>query len=162
MLAVRKMAWCAAVIETRGKIRCVENPLRASIQLILQVQSSRIAVVDRVGELTGSNVTYSERKKLEYVRKPCLDHCTDAHAHVANEIPPMALWAVTGAAAAIVLDNLIPFIVVDDGLQLVVDNVIAGLPKSGQGRPAIEQAIIRLRKKGWRIPDGLWPEKAGD
>lgn len=158
-MAVQKLAWFSAVVETRGKMRCVDRA-NGGVQLFLQVQSSRIAVVERLGQMTKTVVTYTDRKELEFDRRPCADHCTDAHSHVRVEIPPMALWAVSGVAAAIVLDNLIPYTVANnDQLRTIVGNVIGNLPRSGQGRPAIDLAIVRLRQRGWRIPDALWPQK---
>jgi hypothetical protein len=160
MLAVRKLAWAAAIVESQGKIRCQANFQRRTSQLILQVQSSRIPVVERLGHLTDSKIQYTDAKVIESDRHPCLEHCTEAHVHVITEIPPMALWAITGAGAAVVLDNLIPHIVSNAGLQLLVDNLIDELPDpGGRGWPAIEKVLVRLRKIGWRIPDALWPRE---
>jgi hypothetical protein len=161
MLAVRKLAWAAAIVESQGKIRLSKNLQRSTDALIMQMQSSRIPLVERLAAMTGSKVQYSAPKTIELDRRACVDHCTDPHVHVVAEIPAMALWAITGAGAAVVLDNLMPHFVSSTGLQLMVDNVIEGLPQPGmQGWHAIEQVLVRLRKLGWRIPDPLWPERA--
>lgn len=146
-------AWMAGVIETRGKIRFTNDAERKTNQLVLQVRTSHTAIVTRLSELTGTKANYVTAKQIRQAdRRPCTEHCTDPHSHTVAEIPEFSIWAISGAGAAIVLDNLAPFFVTETGVQTVADNILAGLPQAGRGRFAVDQTIIRLRKLGWRIP----------
>lgn len=157
---VAQLGWMAGVLETRGKIRRVDNPLRKTVQLILQVQSRHLDVVNRMCELTGVRSQPTAAKQIaDQHRRGCVDHCPEPHFHVTPYLPAMNRWAVTGAGAAIVLHNLMPYLCMVGGMQAVVDEVIAALPAAGRGRPAVEASIARLRKLGWVIPPGLVPEQ---
>lgn len=147
-------AWMAGVVEMRGKIRFVLAANHS--QLVLQVQSQHIHLVEKLGELTGTKVGYQDEKTIKSARRLCTEHCEEAHVCIVATLKPMAIWHVSGAAAAIVLFNLTPFIVNDTGLMLIVDNVLDSLPKEGdlRGRSAVDQMIIRLKKLGWKIPNG--------
>lgn len=153
-MKVAQLAWMAGVIETRGKIRVTVNPQRAKTsQLILQVQSQHLPIVNRLGELTGIKVDPKPPRTIESSRRACTEHCTESHVCVIAELPEMALWSISGSGAAIVLRNLMPYLVTDTGLQAVIDNIFASLPKTdARGRSAVDQSIIRLRKLGWAIP----------
>jgi hypothetical protein len=159
---VVQKAWMAGVIETRGKVRFTNNPDRKTNQLVLQVRTGHTAVATRLCELTGIRVDIKENKSIRVAdRRPCAEHCQEAHSHVIAEIPEHAVWAISGAGAAIVLDNLVPFFVTTDGLQVVADNILARLPQAGRGRSAVDQTILRLKRLGWRIPDAAMEHFVG-
>lgn len=154
MITSRQKAWMAGVIETRGKIRFTNDPMRKTNQLVLQVRTSTIPIVHRMCELTGVAYNHQNVKSIVVAdRRPCIEHCTEAHSHVEAEIPEHAIWSISGAGAAIVLDNLVTSMMVNFvTCQVMANNILSDLPKGGRGRFAVDQTIIRLKKLGWKIP----------
>jgi hypothetical protein len=154
-ITLAQKAWMAGVLETRGKIRFTNNRDRKTNQLVVQLRSSHIALVERMCELTESKIINSEGKLIYSAnRRPCVEHCQEAHSHLVSEIGEQATWQITGVGAAIILDNLVPHFVTTAGLQAVADNINSGLPKDGRGRTAVDATIIRLKRLGWHIPPG--------
>jgi len=152
------LAWMAGVIEMKGKIRRIDNPLRKSAHLVLQVQSRHVKQIERLCDMTGVMVRITAAKTLETAsRRGCTEHCPEPHVHVSPELPQMACWAITGAGAVVVLHNLLPYLCNTEGMTNWIDEVIAMLPKSGRGFAAVRNSANRLRALGWAIPDGLIP-----
>lgn len=152
------LAWMAGVIEMKGKIRRVDNPMRKTAQLILQVRSRHLAQIARLCDMTGTTYAQSGARTLQFIdRKGCTEHCPEAHVHVVSDLPAMAAWAVTGAGAAIVLHNLLPYLCETEGMQEWVDEIVGMLPTSGRGYHAVKTSRERLTALGWTIPDGLIP-----
>ncbi len=153
------LAWMAAVIEVKGKIKRTDNPMRKTVQLVLYVRTRHFQHVQRLCDLTGVKVNIIPARALDVRnRRGCVEHCPEAHHHVTdNIVPTMATWAITGAGAAIILHNLLPYFVEVEGVEKIVDEVTEMLPKSGRGFSAIKATVDRLAALGWTIPDGLVP-----
>lgn len=150
------LGWMAGVIEMRGKIRRVDNPMRKTAQLILQVRSRHLAQIGRLCDMTGTAYAQSGARTLEFTdRKGCAEHCPEPHVHITSELPAMAAWAVTGAGAAIVLHNLLPYLCESEGMSQWVDEIVEMLPASGRGYHAVKTSCTRLAALGWAIPEGL-------
>lgn len=153
----------------RGKIRVVDNPMRKTLQIRLQVQSQQVHVVERLGGMTGVEVeTKPTREIRDSERRGCVEHCPEAHVHTAKMMPRMSMWAVTGTAAAIVLHNLSEYLHPDTDLS-ALDRYLETLDlpedwaKPGRGMRAVFDSVNRLRTLGWAIPFPLsrtprkWP-----
>lgn len=151
-VTIRDRIWMAAILDTKGKIRFTNDVERKTNQLVLQVQSQRTDMIARLARLTGTAVQARPAHTIDLTRRPCTEHCDQAHSHVFAEVPETSLWSISGVGAAIVLHNLLPDITHVSGLAVVVDNVFDQLPSKGRGRSAVDQTIIRLRKIGWYIP----------
>ena len=152
------LAWMAGVIEMKGRMKHVANPLRKTAQLVLVVQSRHVVLVERLCEMTGVQMRVQGAKVMEgKSRKGCAEHCPEPHVHVGPELPETAVWAVTGAAAAVVLHNLLPYLCRQDGLPEWIDGVVTMLPKGGRGFTAVKNAVDRLAGLGWAVPEGLLP-----
>lgn len=161
-------AWMAATIENRGKIHFTNDANRRTNQLVLRVSTKKMAVIDKLAALTGTKPNIAAARVIAVDRRACTEHCEDAHIHVSGEIPEMGIWAISGVGAAIVLDNLRPHFVDDTGIEALVANLFAGLPKGGRGRAAVDNTIVRLRRLGWHIPPAALehfvgaPQRRGD
>lgn len=152
-ITVPQKAWFAGVLETRGKIRFTNNPDRRTNQLVLQQRSSHIALIERMCELTDTKIRLDGPKEFHSAnRRPCVEHCQEAHSHVLGQIGEQATWQISGVGAAIILDNLVPYFITTAGLDAVAGNIFAELPTNGRGRKAIDDTIVRLKKVGWWIP----------
>lgn len=156
-----RLAWAAGVIETRGKVRRVDNLQRKTVQLILQVQTRHVHIVERLCALTGVEPRIHEARQIRAGdRRGCVEHCPEAHVHLGVQMPRMAMWAVTGVGAAIVLHNVAPFLHPSTSLS-VVDEILDTAPipadwrKPGRGARAIWVTVNRLRTIGWTIPEPL-------
>lgn len=157
-IPVQRLAWMAGVVEMRGKIRVVDNPMRRTLQLRLQVQSQQVHVVERLCAMTGVEIDVKDtREIMSSDRRGCVEHCPEAHVHTGTMIPRMAMWAVTGTAAAIVLHNLAEYL--HEGTDLsMVDRYLDSLSlpedwrRPGRGMRAIFDSVNRLRILGWDIP----------
>jgi hypothetical protein len=155
MITKIQKAWMAGVLETRGKIRFTNDASRKTNQLVLQLMSSHLHIAHEMARLTGTKVQSREAKLIDIAaRRGCVEHCPEAHVHVNNaEVPEIAIWSISGVGAAIVLNNLVGYMVNEDNTLLTVaGNIIAALPKGGAGRAAVDKTIIRLKKLGWTIP----------
>ncbi len=159
----------AGVVEMRGKIRVVDNPMRKTLQIRLQVQSQQVHVVERLCAMTGVEIEVKSRREiLTADRRGCVEHCPEAHVHTGTMIPRMATWAVTGTAAAIVLHNLEEYLHPETDMSMV-DRYLDSLSlpedwaKPGRGMRAVFDSVNRLRTLGWEIPPPLsrtprkWP-----
>src|SRR6266699_2830592 len=156
-------AWMAGIIEIRGKIRFTNDSARKTNELVIQVRSTQTAVIRRLCEMTGTNIsTQAARVIVVTNRRPCTQHCEEPHSHFSGEICENAVWSISGAGAGIVLHNLFPFFIEDNaGLRVVADNILSGLPHEGRGRSAVDQTIIRLRGLGWGVPDAAMKHFVG-
>lgn len=155
-LAPTQLAWMAAVIEMRGRVKRIDTPSRRNPQLKLYVNGKHVGVMRRLAELTGTELTIRESRVIESKeRRGCTEHCPEPHVHYGVEMPSVASWDISGPAAAVVLMGLRPYLTDPGGMQSFVDEVIAQTPKSGRGRAAIDRSINRLRALGWDIPDEL-------
>lgn len=154
-LARHDLAWMAAVIEIKGRIRRYDsNAMRATPQLVIRVHSKQLNVLGRMADLTGIQLRTEEASEIEpSIRRGCNEHCPEAHVHTRVEVPPMGIWAMTGVAAAVLLYNLMPYLTEDPTkLQSFVDDAINQLPAQNRGRHAIVRAVQRLAALGWSVP----------
>jgi len=145
----------AAIIEVRGRIRRYETATRATPQLTLRVHSRQLNLIARMGKLTGVEVRVVEANIIDDPanRRGCIVHCPEPHIHTRIAIPGIGMWNMVGAAAAIVLHNLMPYLTEDvTEIQSFIDDAIANLPVKQQGRHAVVTAANRLASLGWAIP----------
>lgn len=152
-LPVAQMAWMAGVIDLKGKILYKNNKQRATRQIVLFVESKEIAIIREMGRMIGTNPEMMRvPEKAEFWRKPCVDHCPDQHCHVDKSFPQVARWSITGAAAAVVLLNLAPYLRVDKGFDAVIIEVLKQVTLTGQGSGATIASLRRLKNLGWELP----------
>lgn len=156
MITGTDLAWLAAILDLKGHIIRKNNQTRATPQLVLMVESAQLRVIERLCMLTGTNVEpkwADGRRQRDWVRRGCIEHCPEAHVHhEGSEIPPIARWTLTGAAAAVVLHSVIPYMVTDRGLEDMKNEILANVVLSGQGSGATKAAIRRLAALGWELP----------
>jgi hypothetical protein len=155
MLPPTKLGWMAGIIDLKGRFVRKENKLRATPQIVLFVESKEIPVIKELGVLTGISVEFQKSSPLkDFMRRGCSEHCPEAHFHVADErlMPANSRWTITGAAMAVVLFNIIPFLILDKGYQEIYDEVIKNTPLAGQGSGAVVASIRRLNLLGWELP----------
>jgi len=152
-ISIPKLAWMAGVIDMKGRTRRVIHISRRNPLYILQVETSNLVVARQLCKLTGTRVEYSEAKILEVrSRRGCAEHCPEPHQHVTPVLPKVGRWHISGAGAAIVLHNLMPYFGGETGnlKQFCVD-VFDNLPLGGRGRHAVDQSIKRLSGLGWDV-----------
>lgn len=153
-----KLAWFAAVLDLRSHIIVKDNKMRATPQFVLMVQSVNYAVVREMARLVGTSPeALTPRKKKDFMRRGCTEHCPEAHIHALEDeaLPPTGKFTITGAAAAVVLDAVIPYMITDRGLGAVRDQIFAQMKLTGQGAGATRTAVRRLEALGWPIPDQI-------
>lgn len=152
-LPVAQLAWMAGVIDLKGKIIYKNNKARATRQIVLYVESTQIAIVRELARMIGTNPEMKKvPDKADFYRRPCTDHCPTEHSHVNAEFPQVARWTVSGAAAAVVLLNLAPYMRVDKGFDAVIIQIFEQATLSGQGSAATIAALRRLENLGWTLP----------
>ena len=59
---------------------------------------------------------------------------------------------MTGAAAAIILFNVIPYMVTDRGMGTFLEEALRYVDLHGRSGNSARQAVDRLAKLGWRLP----------
>lgn len=160
MIPMNKLGWFAGVIDLKGRARAVNTPSRKNPLLTLRVDSRELPIIRELCSLTGTRATFAPEKHAhEWQRKGCIEHCPEPHVHIDRTMPAMGTWHITGAGAAIVLYNLLPFLLSDRGFTELMDDALAVVPESGPGRHAIDLSIRRLKDLGWEIPPGLEREE---
>lgn len=157
MIPDYKLGWVAGVLDYKGTIIRKSNQRRATPQLVLMVESTNVAVVAELSRLTGGEVEPKEdRTPKEWMSRGCKIHCPEAHVHHEGpgewHLPPMSRWTITGAGMAIVLHNVISYMVTDKGMQQALDQALANLVTSGRGVGAVRASVTRLAELGWDLP----------
>lgn len=159
MIEEWKKAWVAGVLDFQGHIQRKNNHQRAadSQQITLYVDTSIDEIVMRLSEMTGANLEMKERHKVrpEWQRKGCEEHCPEAHIHVNEQfaIPPTGRWSVTGAALAIVLWNLLPYMTTKrEPWEWALAQCLSQMKLTGRGSAAVSEAAKRLHSLGWELP----------
>ena len=155
MIPPTKLGWMAGVIDLKGRVVKKENKMRKSgPQVTLIVETRTIPIVKELGFLTGTMPETRQRQPLkEWMRRGCSEHCPDKHIHVEDEreMPTMGRWTISGAGLAVVLFNLMPFLLQD--YKTIYDEVIVNSPLKGQGSGAVVATIRRLALLGWDLPE---------
>ena len=159
-IPIQKLGWVAGVLDLKGKIITKKNKTRATAQVVLVVESKDIAVIKELSSLTGTRTEIkTERRLPEWMRRPCVEHCPDQHQHVQPErpydwkMPTMGRWTATGAAAAIVLYNVLPYSLANLGLEVALQALVDQAALTGQGSGATISAIRRMKELGWELPE---------
>lgn len=159
---MHERGWMAGVLDVKGKVIVKNNHQRATPQYVLQVESTQHELVRTLGRMTGNTPEPQKPRPMEeWMRRGCIEHCPEQHQHVKyekNGMPAISRWTVTGVSLAIVLQNVMPFIVTKtETFTDAMNNAFADVPPSGQGRAAVDRAINRLKDLGWDIPDLVYP-----
>lgn len=158
MIPVNKLGWMAGVIDLKGRLVYKNNKQRKTQQTVLMVENKEMAVIRELGSLTGTAPELIKAKALQdWMRRGCVDHCPEPHVHVSEyyglQMPRMARWTITGAGMVVVLDNLMPFLMVDRGYDEAIEKVIASTPLVGQGSGQVQASLRRLKSMGWDLPE---------
>jgi hypothetical protein len=151
-----KLAWMAAVLDMKGSIIVKANQTRATPQIVLMVESTHNTVVGELARLTGSNVEPREtRHRPAWMRRGCITHCPEPDIEYPEQpdyLPAQTRWTVTGAAAAIVLHSVIPYMITDRGMQAALDEILGNVNLQGRSGNSARQAVARLAGLGWPLP----------
>jgi hypothetical protein len=153
-----ELGWMAAIIDMKGGISRKANHARRTPQLVLVVDIKDARIGQRLAAFTGSKAETKERllPNEAFLRRGCASHCPEAHIHVDESsnwhMPEITRWTVTGAAMAVVLLNLAPYMSTYEEYADDVDEAITSMAVSGQGSGAVRAAVKRLEGLGWQIP----------
>jgi hypothetical protein len=157
MIQPTKLGWMAGVIDLKGRVTEKDNKLRkSSKQTTMMVETREIHIVRELASLTGTIPETRQRAPLkEWMRRGCTEHCPEQHIHVEDtrEMPAMARWTISGSALAVVLYNLMPFLITQEEYKELYDRLIKEAPLHGQGSGAVVAAIRRLAYLGWDLPE---------
>ena len=149
------LGWMAGIIDLKGRIHFKANQQRVTTQTILTVDSKDAAIVRQLGNLTGTKPEWKNTKSLaDFVRRGCSEHCPEAHVHIHDRewVAEISRWTITGAGLVVVLDNLLPFLVIDKGYREAIDQIQKVTAYSGRGSGSVYATLDRLRNLGWDLP----------
>ena len=157
MLPEYKLGWVAGVLDFKATIVRKKNRQRATPQLVIMVESTNTAVIDELARLTGGTPEpKTARQTKEWMRRGCTIHCPEPHMHHEGpgpwSLPPIGRWTITGAGLAIVLHNVIPYMVTDKGMKEAMEDALAHLVTSGRGVGQVRATVVRLAELGWDLP----------
>lgn len=138
------LAYVAGVIDARAHIETTNR--HGKPQPRLSVTTRRLALLEHLATLTGTNVSHDNRG---YEKRGCGEHCGTAHIHVARQ---SAKWRVDCLRATIVLFNVQPYIVAQT--VEVAEALRVGLESYPAARGDTAKKMARL---GWELP----PVEAG-
>lgn len=162
MIPEYKLGWMAGVLDQKGIIVRKQNKSRATPQLVLMVESTKVGLIRELAHLTGGRPEPREgREAKEWMQRGCSEHCPEAHIEHQGPgprfMPPVSRWTVTGAAMAIVLWNVLPFMVTDREMEHAMTEALDNLVTSGRGVGMVRSSVQRMEELGWVIP----PQIAG-
>lgn len=153
------LAWLAGVFDMKAGIIRKSNKMRNTSQIVLYIDSKNHAVVRTVARMTGTRPEMQPaRKRPDWMRRSCTEHCPEAHVHVGEynwSMPAVTRWTITGAAAAVVLHNVMPHMRTDNGFSEAFTEILQNAVTGGQGWGATRAAIRRLRDLGWELPESF-------
>lgn len=158
MVESAKLGWMAAVVDLKGMIIRKKNQTRATPQLVLAVESRDFNVIKHLALMSGGHPEakrVQDPKSKDWMRRNCTEHCPDAHVHGAVNMPVTQRWTLTGAAAAVVLYNLRPYLVADKPYEKFISEALGNMVLSGPGSGAVRSALTRLVALGWELPPAL-------
>lgn len=159
MIPVNKLGWMAGVLDLKCKIIRKRNKQRATPQIVLAVDSKNSQVIRELSSLSGTRPELQkERDAPGFIRKGCTEHCPEAHVHVNEHEYPMKMpqifrWTITGASAAVIIFNVQPYLMVDNGLSIAMEEIFENTTLTGQGSGAILSSLRRLAEIGWDMPE---------
>lgn len=154
-------AWLGAVLSLKGRMVLKQNKTRRpeNPQVTLVVQSYELDVIARLATYTGTNPEVMKARPLkDFMRRGCVAHCPEAHVHAIEDDRVMkmnARWTVSGAAARVILLEVEKYIVVDRGWDIHLEMIRRNttLDPHAKGTAATMNALNRLIKIGWKLPD---------
>lgn len=168
MLPPAYLGYVAAALDIGGRIQVKNNKRRAagSRQITISLQTKSTRVTRALATLTGTSPDIFPSKPVhDWMRAGCTEHCLDDAGHLLKHIPvssvrshltmpPTMKWTVTGAAAAVVLHNVLPFLTTDGDIPWrdTYDEIMKQTVLTGQGAAMVLKVVRRLRELGWDIP----------
>lgn len=151
-----KLAWVAGILDYKGNLIRKNNKTRATPQIVLMVESTNTSIVAELARLTGSSPEPREgRRRKEWMRRGCITHCPEPDIEYPPQedtLPDDIRWTLTGSAAAIVLYNVIPYMVTDRGMQATMEEILGNVSLYGRSGNGVRQAAHRLYQLGWKLP----------
>lgn len=155
-IPVQKLGWMAGIMDLRGRLLVKKNQMRATPQFVLIAETKEVSIIRELSSLTGTKAELQAARPLkDFMRRSCVEHCPEAHVHIEDQdrmMPRVARWSITGAGMVTVLDNLMPFLMVDRGYPEAIEQVSRDTTLVGQGSGAVLASLRRLRDLGWEIP----------
>jgi hypothetical protein len=154
-ISMTDLGWMAGIIDLKGRIHFKANQQRVTTQTTLTVDSKDAAIIRQLSRLTGTKPEFKNTKTLsDFIRRGCSEHCPEAHVHVTDRewIAEISRWTITGAGLVVVLDNLLPFLVLDKGYQEAIEEIQKVTAYSGRGSGSVYATLARLRDLGWDLP----------
>lgn len=155
-----EIGWMVGLVDVKGRLQYKNNKLRATQQATLAIDSSSMAIIEKLATLTGvrAYVRPAQNAK-EWMQRRCVEHCPEKHDTYHHHldwpqvIPETGRWAISGAAMAIVLHSLVPYLSEREKWSGALSNALENSVLSGQGSGQTLQAIRRLRSLGWDLPE---------
>ena len=156
-IPANKLGWMAGVLDMKGKIIRKNNHQRATPQLVIMVETKSMEIIRELSSLTGTRPEYKSSKPIPiFMRKGCQEHCPEKHVHVNDYdgiMPPICRWTLTGAAAAVIIYNLEPYLISDNRLVEAMNEIIENTPLRSHGSGGVYIALRRLKEIGWEMPE---------
>ncbi len=156
MISETDLAWLAGVFDV--KYMTLQKHNSHGKKLSLFVQERDFTIIQRISDLTGSNVhpRVGVLEMKEFMRRSCSEHCKDKH--LTYEASPVRHeWKNSGISSAIVLYNVMPYMLhrQDLGLEQMVWETIATTRYTGSGSNTPVTNIRKLARLGWELPGDL-------
>lgn len=152
------IGYLASAIDFRGKLITKQNLTRKTPQFVLYIESKNLDFMYRICELTASNAESKAASPLsDFNRRACDTHCPTPHVHVSHDeykLPPINRWTLTGAAIAVVMHTVLPYLMEGNQEKFgpIADSILINTPLTGQGSAAAKSSIRRLAIRGWALP----------
>lgn len=139
MLSEPELAYLAAVIDTRARIKTIDLS-SGSVIPSLAISGPDVDLLQYLGDLTGMAAFMVRRT---YLKHRCTEHCPERHEYVQSET---ARWSITGAKATIILAAVLPYMRFQRELA---EEVLA----IGLDAPHKKPTVTKMKRLGWPLPD---------
>jgi hypothetical protein len=127
-------------------------------QIQIQVSTVNEDFARFVSSLVGLSVTTVSNKKIAgYDRRPCTDHCPNAHEHVPARILNSTFRiGITGTKAYIFLCGISEYSFRWNSISPVMQEHLSIVRRfSNKGKAKVRLAIDAMKELGWEIPEEL-------
>jgi hypothetical protein len=151
------LGWVAGVFDLKALLYRKNNKTRVTPQLVVLVDSRDPEIIATLAALTGCHPMTRAKPVQEWMSRGCTEHCPEAHVHHEHKwsMPVTTRWSATGVSAAIILNDVLPYMRTDRGMTGARDEAIANTVLRGPGAGAVRAAARRLIGLGWQLPPQL-------
>lgn len=146
------LAWLAGVIDSSSSTYTHKNGNgRVSYRLAISMKNDKKSLMDRISSLTGAEPVRRDQltppHTEERMRRGCVDHCPEAHIHVAYQPRNSGRITLSAVRCYVVLWNVYAFLSEGSKYDHILDDPYWA------GRGPGKKVCKSMMELGWEMPE---------